>query len=113
MSALRTYPSKFDGQVLLVCRKCQKKLKGERTAAAKLKKSLKRIGRRDPDPVHFHLIAVGCMKLCPRGAVAVCSQAGMRQAPAGLSIVRTKEDVLALYEDARPYSSSTDPPLRT
>ncbi len=100
MSGLRVIPSKFEGQVLLVCRKCQKK-SGVRKAVAGLKKSLKRLGKRDAEPVRFHVVGVGCMKLCPKGAVTVCDRAGMRTEPVGLTLVRDKDDVRALYEASR------------
>ena len=97
---LRIYPAKkWKGQVLLVCGKCEKKLKraAEHGHAMKLKKTLKRLVKKDEAPVPVHVIRVGCMDLCPKGGVAVCTQAELQRAVPGLSVVRTKEDVAALY----------------
>ena len=103
MTELRIYPAKKSGQALLVCGKCERKLKGsdEYKAVAKVKKSLKRLAKRDSAPVAINVVRVGCMDLCPKGAVAVCTAAGLRKDPVGLSLVRTKEDVRAVYEGYR------------
>jgi hypothetical protein len=94
MPKLRTYPTKWPS-VLLACRKCQKKLKGTDQGPGKLKKALKAIGTQTGAPVP-HVIQVSCLKLCPKGGVTVCTQAGLSQTPPELTIIYTLEDVGAL-----------------
>lgn len=87
-SLLRTYRTPWKGQLVLVCRKCQKKLKhsGKKTGLAKLGKQLKQ--------QQFHVIEVSCLKLCPKGAVTVCTQRQLGRNEC--SLVRTRADVEAL-----------------
>jgi hypothetical protein len=90
-SDLRTYPASWEGQLVLACRKCQKKLKGDpdlRTLA-KLKKTVKRYNREHPDRL-LHVINVSWMDLCPKDAVTVCCPA---RDSSRLSILRSKEDL--------------------
>ena len=63
---LREYQVPGKGPVLLACGKCQKKLTG---TLRKVKKSLKRQAGND-----LRVLQVGCMKLCPKGGVVVCTQ---------------------------------------
>jgi predicted metal-binding protein len=95
---IRSYRAPWKGQLLLVCRKCQKKLKhsGKRNRMAKLAKGLKRRSRHDDDGTKLHVIQVPCLKMCPKGGVTVCTQAQL--ALGECSIVRTKEDVEVLLE---------------
>ena len=87
-SSLRTYRTAWKGQLVLVCRKCQKKLRhsGKRKGLAKLGKQLKQ--------QQFHVIEVSCLKLCPKGAVTVCTQQQIGRNEC--SLVRGKADVDAL-----------------
>jgi predicted metal-binding protein len=94
--AVRSYRVPWKGQLVLVCRKCQKKLKrgGKRKGTAKLGKALKKRARDAEDGLKLHVIEVPCLKLCPKGGVTVCTQ---RQLGLGeCSIVHTKADVDAL-----------------
>ena len=63
-NALKSYAATWDADLLLACRKCQKKLKGEpglRTLA-KLKKTINRRNRQHPyGPLH--VINVPCMDI--------------------------------------------------
>jgi predicted metal-binding protein len=102
-TTLRLYPARWKGQVLLACRTCQKKLKRSKSPAAKLKKSLGKLARKDPFPTRFHVIPVSCMKLCPGGGVAVCTRDQLQQSPPALAILRTKEDIGTLYEQCRAF----------
>ncbi len=100
-AGLRVYPAKkWKGQALLVCGKCERKLKGS-GSELKVKKVLKRLAKRELKPIDFQLIRVGCMDLCPRGGVAVCTQAGLGMMPPGLNILWSKWDVKELYERCR------------
>ena len=93
---LRAYPARWNGEALLVCRKCQKKLKGGKTAVAKLKKSLRKVSKKDPFAIRFHVIPVPCMKLCPGAGITVCTRAGLLDDPPQLTILRTRQDITAL-----------------
>jgi predicted metal-binding protein len=100
-SALRTYRAPWRGQLVLVCRKCQKKLKhsGKKNGLAKLNKTLKKRARKDEDGPALHVVDVSCLKLCPKGGVTVCTerQLGRRQC----SILYTNTDVDALLEQSK------------
>jgi hypothetical protein len=100
--SLRLYPSKWSGPILLVCRKCEKKLKeADAPHRLKIKKSLKRLARQDADPHPIQVIATGCMDLCPKDAVTVCPLFQLNQAKPGLIILRTQEDVATLYKQCK------------
>lgn len=88
---LKKYPAPWRGQLILACRKCQKKLKNDlgRRALAKLKKTVKRYNKQNPDR-QLYVINVPCMDLCPRDAVTVCCPA---RDPGHLSILRSDEDI--------------------
>jgi predicted metal-binding protein len=100
---MRSYRAPWKGKLILVCKKCQRKLKhaGKKTGVAKLSKALKKRAKRDPDGLKLHVIEVPCLKLCPKGGVTVCTQ---RQLGRGeCSIIRTGADLDALVEEtARP-----------
>ncbi|CAN5590765.1 hypothetical protein BH10ACI4_BH10ACI4_32340 [soil metagenome] len=98
---LRSVPSKWKGQILLVCRKCERKLKHSDAKPLKLKKALKKLAKGDSDPSLFHVISVGCMDLCPKDAITVCTQAQLAQTPPGLTILRDSEDVAELYRQSK------------
>ncbi len=92
---LKTYPASWEGEVVLACRKCQKKLKGDHRlrALAKLKKTVKRYNRGHPEQM-LHVINVQCMDLCPKGGVTICCPA---RDSTRMAILRTDEDVQRLY----------------
>jgi predicted metal-binding protein len=83
-----------EGRLVLACRKCQKKLKGEKgmRTLSKLKKTVKRHNKEHPFQI-LHVINVPCMDLCPKGGVTVCNPTKI---PNRLSIVREKKDIEAL-----------------
>jgi hypothetical protein len=91
-STSKTYPAPWEGQLILACRKCQKKLRGDPDLRplAKLKKTVKRINKRYPEQT-LHIINVPCMDLCPKDGVTVCCPA---RAPNRLSILRSAEDLI-------------------
>ena len=102
--AVRSYQAPWKGELLLVCRKCQKKLKhdGKKNGISKLSKALKRRARHDENAPRLHVLEVPCLKMCPEGGITICTQ---RQLGRGeCSIVRSKADVDALY---RQYQGST------
>ncbi len=73
-SHLKKYPAPWAGQLILACRKCQKKLKGDQhlRSLGKLKKAVKRHNKEHPHRP-LHVIQVPCMDLCPKDGVTVCS----------------------------------------
>lgn len=87
----KTYPAPWPPRILLACRKCQKKLKGNKDleALARLKKTIKRHNRKHPDRA-IHLVPISCTGLCPKDGVTVCDPA---QGPARLFILRSKDDI--------------------
>ena len=91
----KTYAASWEGELILACRKCQKKLKRSHTshALAKLKKVVKRHNNKDSDQM-LHVINVPCMDLCPKDGVTICCPA---RDSTRLVIVRTEEDVHRLY----------------
>ena len=70
---IRSFPTTWRGDLLLACRKCKRKLKGEpgMRALAKLKKTVKKHSKAFPSQV-LHVINVPCMDLCPKGGVTIC-----------------------------------------
>ena len=102
--AVRSYPAPWKGELLLICRKCQKKLKhdGKKNGISKLSKTLKKRARHDENSPRLHVLEVPCLKMCPEGGITVCTQ---RQLGRGeCSIVRSRDDVDALYQQ---YQGST------
>src|SRR5580693_3871611 len=93
----RTYPTPWSGSLILACRKCQKKLKGDSELAklAKLKKTVKRRNKEHSQQV-LHVFNVPCMDLCPKGGVTVCNPV---KTPNRLSILRNEEDIDRLFHE--------------
>lgn len=93
---LTSYPPTWRGELLLACRKCQKKLKGERgfRSLSKLKKTVARWNKSETGGP-LHLIQTPCMDLCPKGGVTVCLP---QRDPTQLSVLRSEEDLARLCE---------------
>lgn len=93
-STLKSYPASWEGELILACRKCQKKLKSDNDlhSLAKLKKSVKRHNKEHPER-QLNLINVPCMDLCPKDGVTVCFPARNSNL---LSILRSSEDLRLL-----------------
>jgi predicted metal-binding protein len=87
----RTYPARWEGQLVLACKKCSKKLKGNQPLHAlfKMKKTIKRHNKEHPDRA-LHVLNVPCMDLCPKDGVAIFQPA---HDPHRLMILRNIEDV--------------------
>jgi predicted metal-binding protein len=93
--SLRTYRAPWKGQIVLVCRKCQKKLHGgKKNKIAKLGKVLKKQARHEEDAPRLRVIQVSCLNVCPKGGVTVCTQAQLARNEC--CIVRTPADLDAL-----------------
>jgi predicted metal-binding protein len=96
-NSLKSYPPTWDGDLLLACRKCQKKLKGEpgMRALAKLKKTIKRHNK-EHSGAKLHLINVPCMDMCPKSAVTICLPSAQT---ARLSILHNEDEIDELYRE--------------
>gem|GEM_PF-1868564 len=94
-NVLKSYPPTWEGELLLACRKCQKKLKGQpgMRALAKLKKTIKRRNKEHPNAA-LHLVSVPCLNLCPKRAVTVCLPA---KRDVMVSVLRNEADVDKLF----------------
>jgi predicted metal-binding protein len=102
---VRTYPVPWQGQLVMVCRKCQDKLKhgGKKKGLARLNKALKKRARQDEDGLRLHVVDVSCLKLCPKGGVTVCTQHQLEEEEC--SIMRTRADVNALLLQCKEASA--------
>ena len=95
-SALKSYSARWGGELILACRKCQKKLKdsGHLRALAKLKKTVKQHNKQHPER-QLHVINVPCMDLCPKDGVTVCRP---ERDSNRLSILRSLNDIERLRD---------------
>jgi len=93
-TALKSYPVSWEGELVLACRKCQKKLKrdGDLRDLAKLKKTVKSLNKEHPERT-LHVINVPCLDLCPKGGVTVCCPA---RDSSRLSVVRSSTELQLL-----------------
>lgn len=106
--ALKSYPAPWhEHRLVLACRKCQKKLKGQANLKplANLRKAVKKHNPSHPTPLH--ILNVKCMDLCPKNAVTICLP--------GLSddrvrLLRSQDDLDALYSPLRPTPVALVPP---
>jgi hypothetical protein len=99
-TSLRIYPSRFTGPVLLVCRKCEKKLK-KSGIPLKVKKSLKQLARQDANPHPIQIIYTGCMDLCPKGAATACPPSQLTHTSPNLVTLRTQHYIANLYKQCQ------------
>jgi predicted metal-binding protein len=95
---LRSYHGPWKGQLVLVCRKCQKKLKhnGTKNKLVKLSKTLKKRARRQESGAEIGTVSVSCLGMCPKGGITVCT--GQLLARHECLILRSQDDVDALIE---------------
>jgi len=91
---LRTLSGPWNGEILLACAKCQRKLRKHDDPArlGKLKKLLKHARPK------LYVINTACLDVCPKGGVTVCS--AMQVVRGEFSILRTVEDVARLLASA-------------
>ncbi len=89
LGELRSYRGPWKGELVLACGKCQRKMKGGKVG--NLKKSLKKISRAEGEGLVIKVLKVPCLKMCPKGGVAVCFGAQLQRSEC--SIVRTEEDL--------------------
>src|ERR1700744_68618 len=74
-TALRSYPGPWKGELVLVCRKCQKRLQqdGGNKKLARLRKTLRKRAHRLDDTLDVYAVDVPCLKMCPKDGVTVCT----------------------------------------
>jgi hypothetical protein len=96
--SLRSYRGPWKGQLVLVCRKCQKKMKhsGTKNKLAKLSKVLKKRARRQESGAEIDTVGVSCLGMCPKGGITVCT--GQLLARHECLILRSQDDVDVLIE---------------
>jgi predicted metal-binding protein len=96
---LRAYKAPWKGKLVLVCRKCRKKLKedGKKSKSAKLVRKIAKLSH--SSDALLHIVDVPCLKLCPKGGVTVCT--AEQVARNECSIVRTKRDLQELVEQCQ------------
>jgi hypothetical protein len=101
---LRIYRTPWKGELVLACRKCQRKMKKRRGAGAlrKVKSWFKKRARQDPEGPTIHVIDVACVKLCPKGGVTIFAQQQLAHHPPGVCIARSEEDLEAFYQQLLP-----------
>jgi predicted metal-binding protein len=94
--SLRSYNGPWKGELVLVCRKCQKKLKhrGGNQKLARLGKTLNKRARRHDRHLEISAVNVPCLKMCPKEGVTVCT--GPQLARRECSVLRSLSDVDAL-----------------
>ena len=99
--ALKRYRAPWKGQLLLACLKCQKKRKRQSSRAKplKLKKAMKQAMIEAGSELRVRVIQVACLKLCPKGAIAVCTQEQLGRGEC--SMVKTADDVRMLAAECR------------
>jgi hypothetical protein len=96
--SLRSYRGPWKGQLLLVCRKCQKKIKhsGTKNNLVKLSKTLKKRARRLASGAEIDIVSVSCLGMCPKGGITVCT--GQLLARHECLILRSQDDVDVLIK---------------
>jgi hypothetical protein len=111
----KTYPAPWDGNLILACRRCQKRLRksDHPPAFAKLKKWLKARARQDGLKKNaLHVIEIPCQKICPKGGLVVLGQSQLASRPAGFSIIRNQAEMESFYPYAggAPLQIAVKPP---
>jgi hypothetical protein len=102
--ALRTYAAPWDGELVLACTKCRRKLKkkgGGAKALSNLKKWFKARSTLDEFAPNVRIVGIDCVKVCPKGGVTVTRQHQLCDEGREVSILRSKADLEALYRSLR------------
>ncbi len=99
-AALRIYPAPWEGELVLACSKCQKKIRrhGGSSALGKVRRWFKRRTKNQPEARRVHVLPVTCVKMCPRDGVTIFAQRQLARQPAGVCILRSEEDLEAFYQ---------------
>jgi predicted metal-binding protein len=94
---LRSYQGAWKGELVLICSKCQKKVKhkGGNKKLAKLGKTLRKRASRHAG-LEIAPREVACLKMCPKDGVTVCTST--QAARHECSIVRSVSDLDSLLD---------------
>jgi hypothetical protein len=86
---LRSYVAPWKGEIVLVCKRCQKRLrKSHRPPPFKrVKKWLRAKLREDTPETKFHIIEIPCQKICPKNGIVICGGSQLRANPVRLSVI--------------------------
>ncbi len=106
---LRLYRTPWKGELVLACRKCQKRMKKREGGLRKIKRWFKARAKEDADAPRIHVIQVPCVKLCPKGGVTIFSDRQLAHSPAGVCIARSEADLEAFYRGLlAPHGAGLD-----
>jgi hypothetical protein len=106
--ALRMYRAPWKGEVLFVCKKCQRKMSRDAMPAlAKVKKWFKKRAKKSKD-APMHVIQIPCVDLCPKDGVTIFSRRQLMQEPSGVCIARTEADLEKLYCELTEVALSSE-----
>jgi ABC-type arginine transport system ATPase subunit len=88
-SVARSYPAPWKGEIILACKRCQKRLRKSRPSArfARLRKWVHAKVRKDKLSAPVHLVEIPCQKICPKNGIVVCNRAQLSEQPARFSII--------------------------
>jgi predicted metal-binding protein len=103
---LRSYPAPWQGELVLVCTKCTKKLKRRKDGGLNVRKWLKKRSKKSGNGLELRVIGVNCVKMCPKDGITIATQKQLGREPAEVSIVYSEGDLEALY--AQLSASPTD-----
>ena len=90
---LKSYKGPWNkkGPLLLACSKCERKLRKDGHPLARLRKLLKKRGKKLGLEQKLLVVQTPCLRVCPRGGVTVCTQAQVGRGEC--SILRQPGDV--------------------
>lgn len=98
---MKSYEAPWKGEVLLACKRCQKRLRKSKASPdfARLRKWIKWRQRRDPNSgvKPLHVIEIPCQKICPKKGIVILLQPHLAAQPARFSIICSEEQMRALY----------------
>ena len=97
---LRGYDAPGELQLVQVCEKCERRLRkdGRNRDIPRLKRVLQACATTSDQPIALRVLEVPCMNVCPEGGVTACTGGQATGQPARLSVIRTPDDVLKLYD---------------
>lgn len=94
---IRSYKAPWRGELLLVCKKCQRKIDKPK-ALANLRKWFKKRSKSDSaNAPEVRIVGVDCVKMCPKAGVTVMRQHQLGEQGREVSILRSKADLEGLY----------------
>jgi hypothetical protein len=101
---VRRFAPTWKGELVLACKKCQRKLRKHHgdPALARIRRWFRARGKRDPLGPAAFVINVPCMKLCPKNAVTLFPVRQLAADPPGISMARSEADLERLYASLRP-----------